>query len=100
MTSGDRDATAHDVPETTGTKVDSPAAEAYPATEDGTEATGGVRGAHSHSTNAGQPSSGLDGGVDRSTFDRHRRARDRRASTTRRTRRSGRASGPDGSEAT
>jgi hypothetical protein len=51
VTSGDRerDATGRD---------------AYPASEDGVEATGGVRGAHSHSTNPAQPSGGLDTGVD------------------------------------
>lgn len=49
MTSDDRDPNAR---------------EEYPAAEDGVEATGGVRGAHSHSTNPGQPSGGLDIGVD------------------------------------
>jgi hypothetical protein len=38
--------------------------ESVPFEEDGVEATGGVRGAHSHSTNPGQPSEGLDPGVD------------------------------------
>jgi hypothetical protein len=49
VTSGDRDPTERD---------------AYPLAEDGVEATGGVRGAHSHSTNPGQPSIDLDAGVD------------------------------------
>jgi hypothetical protein len=60
---GERDATASDLG-TTDTNVESPAPEAYPAAEDGVEATGGVRGAHSHSSNPGQPSIGLDTGVD------------------------------------
>ena len=59
-----RDATVRVVPETTGTKVDSPAAEAYPAVDDGVEATGGVRGAHSHSSNPAQSATPLDRGVD------------------------------------
>lgn len=59
------DATVRAVPETQGTKVDSPAREAFPAEEDGVEATGGVRGGHSHLANPGQGDRGdLDPGVD------------------------------------
>ena len=60
-----QDARANDpVVEITGTKVPSPAPEEVPLEDDGVEATGGVRGGHSHSTNRGQPSDGLDRGVD------------------------------------
>ena len=51
------------VVEITGTKVPSPAPEEVPLEDDGVEATGGVRGGHSHSTNPGQPSEDLDRGV-------------------------------------
>lgn len=47
-----------------GTKVPSPAPDSVPLEDDGVEATGGVRGAHSHSTNPGQGAAGLDAGVD------------------------------------
>jgi hypothetical protein len=60
----ERDATVRAVPETTGTKVDSPAREAVPLEDDDVEATGGVRGGHSHSTNPAQSDVALDRGVD------------------------------------
>jgi hypothetical protein len=53
-----------EVVEISGTKAPSPAPDEVPVEDDGVEATGGVRGGHSHSTNPGQPSDGLDRGVD------------------------------------
>jgi hypothetical protein len=65
MTDPRQDPRANDpVVEISGTKVPSPAAEEMPLEDDGVEATGGVRGGHSHSTNPGQPSEQLDKGVD------------------------------------
>jgi hypothetical protein len=58
------DGTVRAVPETQGTKVDSPAPESVPVEEDGTEATGGVRGGHSHAANRAQGAESLDPGVD------------------------------------
>ena len=64
MGQGGADPDARGPMDSHGTKVPSPAPESVPVEDDGVEATGGVRGAHSHSTNAGQPSDGLDRGVD------------------------------------
>jgi len=59
------DAVVRNVDAQQGTKVESPAPASLPADEDGVEATGGVRGGHSHSANPGQQAkAGLDQGVD------------------------------------
>lgn len=61
----DLDADVRNLPETIGTKVDSPAASSFPLEEDGVEARGGVSGGHSHAPTQGQAGdAGLGEGVD------------------------------------